>query len=76
MLIGDSVVYRVVPKAASSSLRDGVTGLDVNGWRKYSIYGHALCNGSSLLYSISDTCTRLAGTLCGVTTETYDWTAG
>jgi hypothetical protein len=31
MLIGDSVVYRVLLKAASSSLRDGVTGLDVNG---------------------------------------------
>jgi hypothetical protein len=31
MLIGDSVVYRVLLEAASSSLRDGVTGLDVNG---------------------------------------------
>ena len=55
-------------KAASGSLRNGVTGLDVNGQRKYSINVHALRNGNLLLYSIPDTCTRLADTLYGVTT--------
>lgn len=75
-MIYESVFYQMLLKAASGSLRNGVTGLDVNGQRKYSINVHALRNGNLLLYSIPDTCTRLADTLYGVTTKIYDWIAG
>ena len=40
MVIGDLALLPAPLKAASGSLRDGVTGLDVNGRTKCSIYGY------------------------------------
>ena len=40
MVIGDLRLLPAPLEAASGSLRDGVTGLDVNGRRMCSIYGY------------------------------------
>jgi hypothetical protein len=79
MVIGDLGHLPAPLEAASGSVRDGVTGLDVNGRRKCSIYGFILLQGTPYLRAsvyILDTCTRLVGTSYGVILEFYDWTAG
>jgi hypothetical protein len=79
MVIGDLDHVPAPLDAASGSVRDGVTGLDVNGRRKCSIYGYVPLQGTPYLRAsvcILDTCTRLVGTSYGVTLEFYDWTAG